>query len=674
MQIREPRPQASSSPRAHLGSRPTGHRLAAGGPSEVCLDELAVRAIRVTAADMVEAAASGHPGLPLGMAPAAWVLWSRYLRFDPWRPEWAGRDRFILSAGHGSALLYSLLHLFRMGVGPDDLARFRQCGSPTPGHPERGHTPGVETTTGPLGQGMATAVGLALAERMAATGSGQTDERGRFTFVLASDGDLMEGVASEASSLAGHLGLGRLVVLWDDNRISIDGPTTLAFTEDVPARYRAYGWSVAEVDDGEDLGSIDEALAFATSDLDRPTLVRVRTTIGRGAPTKAGTAAAHGAPLGASELAGLRAALGWDLEPFHLPSQLTDHMTRLCDRKRNEAFSSPTPCEPVPADPGTVAAALSKVSFDPGHPVATRQASGAALKELALMVPSLVGGSADLAESTCTRLPGPPVSNGSFTGRHIHFGVREHAMAAIANGLALGGFRPVVSTFLVFSDYARPALRLAALMGLGAVHIYTHDSIWVGEDGPTHQPVEQLAALRAIPGLAVLRPADAHETLDCWRLAMARQAAPTVLVLSRQALPHLPPPELGWLCERGARTVVAQAEPDVVIVSSGSEVCLAVETAEILAAERVLASVVSVAWRERFLALTPEERATMVPPGVPVLVVEAGSRLGWESLTGGDGDIVCVDRFGMSGKGAEVAAQMGFTAHAVASRALALLP
>jgi transketolase len=674
MQIREPRPQGSSSPRAPLGSRPADRRLAAAGPSEIGLDELAVRAIRVTAADMVEAAASGHPGLPLGAAPAAWVLWSRHLRFDPWQPDWPGRDRFILSAGHGSALLYSLLHLFGMGVGPGDLARFRQYGSATPGHPERGHTPGVETTTGPLGQGLAAAVGIALAERMAATGSGETDGRGCFTFVLASDGDLMEGVASEASSLAGHLGLGRLVVLWDDNRISIDGPTTLAFTEDVPARYRAYGWAVAEVDDGEDLGAIDKALAIATSELDRPTLVRVRTTIGSGAPTKAGTAAVHGAPLGASELAGLRASLGWDLEPFRLPAQLTDYMARLCDRKRHDAASAPTPCEPPPPDPGAVAAALSKVSFDPSTPVATRQASGTALEELALMVPSLVGGSADLADSTCTRLPGPPVSNGSFTGRHIHFGVREHAMASIANGLALSGFRPVVSTFLVFSDYARPALRLAALMGLGAVHIYTHDSIWVGEDGPTHQPVEQLAALRAIPGVAVLRPADAHETLDCWRLAMARQDAPTVLVLSRQALPHLPPPEPGWLCERGARTVRAQAEPDLVIVSSGSEVSLAVEAAEILAAERVLASVVSVAWRERFLALTTEERATLVPPGAPVLVVEAASRLGWESLTGEDGDIACVDRFGMSGKGAEVAARLGFTAHAVASRALALLP
>jgi transketolase len=665
-------------------------------PAADDIDGRCITTLRMLAVDMVEAAKSGHPGLPLGAAPMAWTIWSRFLRHDPADPGWADRDRFVLSAGHGSALLYALLHLFGYDLTTEDLRAFRQLGSRTPGHPEHGHTPGVEVTTGPLGQGLAHAVGMALAERMAAARCNITehDSDGRApsepvvdhrTFVLCGDGDLMEGISGEASSLAGHLGLDRLVVVWDDNRISIDGATDLAFGEDVCGRYRAYGWCVQEVDDGNDVDAIAAAVDAVLRDPGRPGFVRVRTTIGFGAPTRAGTAAVHGAPLGPEETAALRANLGWDEEPFMVPADVRARLASLIETARAEraawdrrlaAWEEEDPRRArawerqvrrtLPADAFTGVA-----PFEPGTAMATRGAAGTVLDALSAVLPELVGGSADLAESTCTQFPGGSVRRGDFAGRHIHFGVREHAMAALLNGMALhGGFRPVGSTFLVFADYARPALRLAALMGQPVVHVYTHDSIGLGEDGPTHQPIEHLASLRVIPGVAVLRPADANEVVEAWRVALGRSRGPTVLALSRQALPILEPGPAGWMARTGARRVrTPTAAPAVTLVATGSEVALALRAADLLETEGVAAAVVSMPWRERFLALDPEERAGIVPTNAVVVVVEAGSAQGWEALTGPAG-IVALDRFGASGKAADVQAALGMTPEAVARRAL----
>jgi transketolase len=661
-------------------------------PAPGDVDARCVTALRMLALDMVESAANGHPGLPLGAAPMAWAVWSRFLRHDPTRPGWPDRDRFVLSAGHGSALLYALLHLFGYDVSVDDLRCFRQLGSRTPGHPEHGLTPGVEVTTGPLGQGIAHAVGLALAERMAAarfgTGDGEpiVDHR---TFVLCSDGDLMEGVSGEASSLAGHLALGRLVVLWDDNRISIDGSTALAFAEDVCARYRAYGWGVHEVDDGNDVDAVASAVAAALADPARPSFIRVRTTIGYGAPTKAGTAGVHGAPLGPEEAAGLRRRFGWPDAPFSVPDDVRDRLRPLVDqgvarRRRWEhrlgEWADRHP-EPAAEWKRRVAGRVDPTGLDgcepfaPGTSLATRTASGRVLATLRETVPELVGGSADLTESTCARLAGEAVGAGRYHPRQIHFGVREHAMAAICNGIALhGAFRPFGTTFLVFSDYARPALRLAALMRLPVVHVYTHDSIGVGEDGPTHQPVEHLAALRAIPGVAVIRPADANETVDAWRTALGRAEGPTVLALSRQPLPVLPPGDPGWIARTGARVVHRpDGPPDVAIVATGSEVSSALAVAQRLGRRGTAASVVSMPWRERFAGLDPATRATILPPGVPVVVVEAGVRQGWDAIAGTGGAVVCLERFGVSGRGPAVQAALGFGPDEVADVVLAVL-
>ncbi|CAN5496464.1 transketolase [soil metagenome] len=655
------------------------------------LDGRCIDTLRMLAVDMVEAAGCGHPGLPLGAAPMAWTVWSRFLRHDPAQPDWADRDRFVLSAGHGSALLYGLLHLFGYGLSVDDLRSFRQLGSRTPGHPEHGHTPGVEVTTGPLGQGLANAVGMALAERMSAArfntasdnpGAEIVDHR---TFVLCSDGDLMEGVSGEASSLAGHLGLERLVVLWDDNRISIDGDTGLAFGEDVCGRYRAYGWTVHEVDDGNDIEAIAEAVHDSLAEPGRPGFIRVRTTIGYGAPTKAGSPAVHGAPLGPDETAALRRRLGWPEAPFVVPADVRARMSSLAKAgtaeradwdERFATWARQHPDLAVEWDRRVTQAVAAPVldavaGFEPGgKALATRSASGTVLGALSEAAPELVGGSADLAESTCTLLGGGPVRSGDYSGRHVHFGVREHAMAAILNGLALhGGFRPVGSTFLIFSDYARPALRLAALMGQPVVHVYTHYSIGLGEDGPTHQPVEHLASLRAIPGVAVLRPADANEVREAWGMALDRTAAPTAMALSRQALPVLPAGPAGWMAKTGARVVWANdAQPVVAIVATGSEVAVGMDAAELLAARGTPTIVVSMPWRERYFALDQADRDAILPPDLPVVVVEAGVAQGWEALAA-TGALVCLDRFGASGKGAEVQASLGFTAARVADLA-----
>jgi transketolase len=656
------------------------------------LDLLTINTIRFLAVDMVERGKSGHPGAPLGMAPMAWVLWSRFLRFDPASPDWPGRDRFVLSAGHASALLYSLLHLAGYDLPMDELRRFRQLGSKTPGHPEHGLTPGVETTTGPLGQGLGNAVGMAVAQRALAARFGDLFDYRVWT--IASDGDLMEGVSSEASSLAGHLRLGCLNVLYDDNHISIDGPTTLAFTEDVSARYAAYGWHVQAVEDGNDLPALEAAMAAAAAETTRPSLVRVRTVIGYGSPKKAGTAKAHGEPLGTDEARATKRALGWPEESDFMildeareafaAARLRGEEAHAEWRRRHEAWAAGHPelarelLRRLRRElPDGWDAGLAGISF--GTSIATRAASGKVINALAAALPELLGGSADLAESNQTFIEG----GGDFEaatpeGRNMRYGVREHAMASAMNGIALSGLRPFGGTFLIFSDYARPAIRLAALMGQPVVYVFTHDSIFLGEDGPTHEPIEQLAALRAIPNLVVLRPADAHETAHAWRVAIARTQGPTALALTRQKLPVLA--EAAARAEDGVPRggyVLADAEggePDLLLLATGSEVHLLLAAQKLLAADGIHARVVSLPSFELFAAQPAEYRDAVLPPTVVRrLAVEAARPFGWERWVGPAGDVLGLDRFGESGKYEDLAAHFGFTAEGVAARARALV-
>lgn len=659
------------------------------------VDELCVNAIRALAIEAVEHARSGHPGAPMGLAPTAFVLWTRFLRHDPADPTWPDRDRFVLSAGHASMLLYALLHLSGYDLSLEELRRFRQLGSRTPGHPEYGLTPGVETTTGPLGQGLANAVGMAIAERLLAErfnrpGLEVVNHR---VWAICSDGDLMEGISHEAASLAGHLGLGRLTVVHDDNGISIDGPTDLAWSEDVAARFRAYGWHVERVVDGTDLTEIEEALARARAEEERPSLVMVRTRIAEGAPTKQGTAAAHGAPLGPEEVAAWREAVGWTAEPFQVPAAVratfleaaaAGARERALWRRRFEAWGEAFPelaeewrrrmrrelpeglWEALPRD------------FD-GR-ISTRKASGTVLAALAPALPELVGGSADLTESNATALPGVPASGRDRVGRYLHYGVREHGMAAVMNGLALhGGLRPYGGTFLVFSDYLRPALRLSALMRQPVIYVFTHDSIGLGEDGPTHQPVEHLASLRAIPGLVVIRPADGWEVAEAWRAALERRDGPTALVLSRQDLPVLErPPNASAAGLRFGGYVLRElgrgAEPDVVLLATGSEVHVALGATEQLAAAGLRARVLSMPSWELFEAQPREYREDVLGPRSALRVaVEAGASLGWERWVGPEGVLVTMDRFGASAPGPVLMERFGFTPEAVAERALAAL-
>ncbi|MEE6176910.1 transketolase [Mycobacterium sp. 050134] len=652
------------------------------------LDRLAINTLRFLAADGVEAANSGHPGLPLGTSAIAWTLWSRHLRHDPADPRWPDRDRFVLSAGHGSMLLYGLLHLFGYDLPLGQLRRFRQLGSLTPGHPEYGHTPGVETTTGPLGQGIANAVGMALAEQMLAARC-NTDEHtvvDHRTWVLAGDGDLMEGISHEAASLAGRLRLGKLVVIFDDNDITIDGPASQSCADDVEGRFAAYGWRVLSVDDGNDVPALDAAFTEAVRGDGRPTFIRVRTTIGFGAPGVEGTARAHGSPLGAEVLAAMRARLDWPDEQFHVPLAVRataavaaargvaahtrwarTHAAWQIDHPR---LSADFPLDTIPeADDLSVLTPLAD-GRPPGGKSATRKASGSALTALAAVYPGLVGGSADLAASTNTRIPGADVGPGDFGGRNIHFGIREHAMAAVMNGIALhGGLRPFGATFLVFADYLRPALRLSALMKLPVVYVFTHDSVHVGEDGPTHQPIEQLESLRLIPGLTVLRPADAAETALAWQLAALNTDGPTVLVLSRQDLPILGGAGLDDTRHYGMRVVrpVAGAA-QVVLAASGSEVALALEAAEMLERQGISSIVISVMWRERIAAALDADDTEL--PDLPVVWIEAGVTTGWRALARPWDAVIGVERFGESGPGPEVAAHLGLTAAAVAAAAL----
>jgi transketolase len=649
------------------------------------LDELSINTLRFLSADMVQQANSGHPGMPMGAAAMAYALWTRFLHFDPSDPTWADRDRFVLSGGHGCALLYSLLHVTGYDLSMDELKRFRQWGSQTPGHPEFGHTPGVEATTGPLGQGIANAVGMAIAEESLAArfnrpGFAVVDH---YTYAMCGDGDLMEGVSAEAASLAGHLALGKLVLLYDDNHISIEGSTDLAFTEDPCARFAAYGWHVQSVSDGNDVEAIVAAIEAARAETGKPSFIAVRTHIGYGSPHKQDTASAHGEPLGVEEMRLTKEALGWPVEPaFHVPAEALAHFREALPRgaalhhawhERFEAYRTEFP-EAAAEFERRMKGELPEgwdadlPAFD--APVATREAGGTVMNAIAASVPELMGGSADLAPSTKTLLAG----DGDFSatdrsGRNMRFGVREHAMGAIVNGMAYhGGFIPYGSTFLIFSDYMRPPIRLAALSGVHVIHVFTHDSVGVGEDGPTHQPIEQLAVLRAIPGAVVLRPADANETVAAWRVAIAERTRPVMLALSRQKLPLLDParyPQLAKGVTLGGYVLEdAPGTPDAIVVATGSEVHIALAARETLAAAGIVVRVVSMPSTDLFGMQSQAYRDSVITPGVPVVSVEAGITLGWKTYLGA-GSALGIDRFGASAPGDTVLAELGMTAEAV---------
>jgi transketolase len=647
--------------------------------------------------DAVEAAQSGHPGTPMALAPAAYVLWSRFLRHNPSNPEWFDRDRFVLSCGHASMLLYSLLHLSGYDLPLEEIRQFRQWGSRTPGHPERGHTPGVETTTGPLGQGFANAVGMAIAERFLAEhfnrqGHRVVDHR---VWAFASDGDLMEGVASEAASLAGHLRLGKLTVVYDDNHITIDGDTALTFSEDVQRRFEAYGWHVVRVGDGNDLPGIAAALDAARSESGRPTLVILRTYIADPAPTKRNSPDAHGAPLGADEVRRTKEIMGWPTDPaFFVPEDALAHWRTAVDRGRALESEWRERWNAYAADHADLAAEFQRwmsgelpegwdsvlpALTSGGGPLATRQASGLALQAIAGAVPNLVGGSADLGGSTGTTLKQGGTFGPMSSGRQFHWGVREHGMAAILNGIAAhGGLRAFGSTFLVFSDYMKPAIRLAAIMRLPVVFIGTHDSIGVGEDGPTHQPVEHLAMLRAIPNVVVLRPADAGETVEAWRVAMARRDGPVVLVLSRQKLPVLERPPLGPAggVSRGAYTLLDApgGVPQAILIASGSEVHVALAAARLLQGDRVRVRVVSMPSWELFAAQPEAYRTEVLPPSVRSrLAIEAASPFGWRRWTTDEGAVLAMEGFGASAPGERLFQEFKFTPERAAEMVRSML-
>jgi transketolase len=659
------------------------------------LDQLCINTARFLSVDAVEKAKSGHPGLPLGAAPMAYVLWDRYLRHNPADPHWPNRDRFVLSAGHGSALLYALLHLTGYALPIEQLQQFRQWGSQTPGHPEVGRTPGVEATTGPLGQGFAMAVGLAMAERhLAATinrdGLPLVDH---YTYVLASDGDMMEGISSEAASLAGHLALRKLIVLYDDNHISLEGPTAWSFTEDVGRRFESYGWNTLRVEDGNDLAEIDATIRTARTSATRPTLIAVRTHLGYDSPVQ-DTREAHGEPLGPANVRATKEKLGWPLEPsFLVPPEALDHYRDALVRGKvwqqewealRAKFRSDFPEEARRWEarlagglPEDWDAALPKF-VGGAAPIATRDASQSVLQALAPALPALIGGSADLAPSTKTLLPGTgDLSPADGTGRNIHFGVREHAMVAALNGLALhGGLLPYGATFLNFSDYARGAIRLAALQQTHTILIFTHDSIALGEDGPTHQPIEQLASLRAIPGLTVLRPADANETVAAWRLAVERPG-PTALIFTRQKLPVMDPVRypIAAGVPRGGY-VLSESEPPgphVILLATGSEVPMMLDAQARLRSEGILGRVVSMPCWNLFDEQPPDYRDAVLPPGAPKVSMEAGVTLGWDRYVGANGRTIGVERFGASAPGAVVQAELGISADHVLETVRSLL-
>lgn len=660
------------------------------------LDQLCVNTIRTLAIDGVQKANSGHPGMPMGMADAAYVLWTQFLRHNPKNPDWANRDRFILSAGHGSMLLYSLLHLTGYDLPLDQLKQFRQWNSLTPGHPEYGLTPGVEMTTGPLGQGLATGVGMAIAEAfLAATfnkeGYSIIDH---YIYAIVSDGDLMEGVSHEAASMAGHMKLGKIIYLYDDNHISIDGKTEIAFTEDRMKRFDAYGWHTQQVD-GHDRAAIASAIKAAQAVTDKPSIIACRTHIGFGSPNKQDTSEVHGSPLGADEVKLTKQAYGWDPEQqFYVPSEALDVFRQAVPTGAERQAAWQKQCDAYaqayPAEAKQLQQALSGELpdgwqealpvFEAGTAVSTRVASGKVLNAIAPVIPNLLGGSADLAPSNNTYLKGYPVfANDTYAGRNFHFGVREHGMSAALNGMAFhGGVIPYGATFFVFSDYSRPAVRLAALSHLPTIFVFTHDSIGLGEDGPTHQPVEHFAALRAIPNLTVIRPADANETAQAWRVALEKRDGPVAILLTRQNLPTVDRSVAGSAADlsKGAYILLDtdKVYPDVILIATGSEVQLAVQAQAKLAEQGIGARVVSMPSWELFMAQPEAYRNKVLPPAITARVaIEAGISMGWERWVGPRGSIISLDRFGASAPAKTLFEQFGFTVDNVVLRALAAI-
>jgi transketolase len=669
------------------------------------IDDLCINTIRALAMDAVEKAKSGHPGMPMGAAPMAYVLWTQFLRHNPKNPHWHNRDRFVLSAGHGSMLLYSLLHLTGYDLSLEEIKRFRQFGSKTPGHPEAHMVPGIETTTGPLGQGFANGVGLAIGEKfLGARYNRQSFEIVNYhIYAIVSDGDLMEGISSEAASLAGHLKLGNLIYLYDDNHISIDGSTDLAFTEDSAKRFEAYGWHVQKIEDGNDLTAIANAIRNAKEVTDRPSFIKVRTHIAYGSPNKQDTAEAHGAPLGEDEVKLTKKTLGWDPEKqFYIPEEGLKHFRKSIERgEQAEAEWRQLFGEYRKAYPGLAREweefrserlpenwkkALPTFSPEDGG-MATRQASGKVLSAIAPHLPTLIGGSADLTPSNNTYVKGyNEFSAGNSAGRYLHFGVREHAMGGILNGLAhTRGIIPYSGTFLIFSDYMRPTIRLAAMMGIRPIYVFTHDSIGLGEDGPTHQPIEHLMSLRAIPNLTVIRPADANETVQAWKFAIEHKGGPVAIILTRQKLPVIDQ-KVYTSAEnllKGAyvlapkimgKSAAGTKKPDIIIIATGSEVQLALKAREQLGKEKIEAQVVSMPSWELFEQQPKEYRGSVFPPSLKKrLAIEAGSPLGWYKYVGDEGDILGVDKFGASAPGEVVMREYGFTVDNVVRRSKAIL-
>ena len=677
------------------------------------LDQLCINTIRTLAMDAVQKANSGHPGAPMGLAPAAYVLWTRFLKHSPKNPFWPDRDRFVLSAGHGSMLLYSMLHLTGYDVPLDEIRKFRQWGSRTPGHPERDLASGVETTTGPLGQGFGNGVGMAIAEAHLAARYNRPGFEivNHFTYAIVSDGDLMEGVASEAASLAGHLKLGKLIYLYDNNRISLAGAADLCFTEDCAKRFEAYGWHTQSIEDGNDIEAIESAIRAAQAERSRPSLILLRTHIGYGSPGKQDTFEAHGSPLGEAEVKLTKEKLGWPLEPsFYIPDDALAHFRAAVTngekaesnwKDRFNAYAAKFPEQAREFEqimsgalPAGWQASIPSFPAD-AKGMATRAASGKIINAIADHLPTLMGGSADLNPSTFTVLPkmgdfespgrtftdrqGSAGGEWDYVGRNLHFGVREHGMGAALNGMAAhGGILPFGSTFLIFSDYMRPSIRLAALMELGVIYIFTHDSIGVGEDGPTHQPVEQLAALRVIPRLIVIRPADANETAVAWQVAVENRACPVALVLTRQNVPTLDRSRFSAAegLRKGAYVLVDApgGKPDIILIGTGSEVSLIVGAKEKLAEKKIQARVVSMPSWELFDRQPQAYREAVLPPSVRTrLAVEAALPQGWHRYVGDGGDVIGVERFGASAPGNLVMEKFGFTLDNVVARAAALL-
>ena len=665
-------------------------------PTNTELDQLCINTIRTLAMDGVQKANSGHPGAPMALAPVAYLLWDKFLTHNPRNPQWPDRDRFVLSGGHGSMLLYSLLHLTGYDLKLEELQQFRQWGSRTPGHPEYGLTPGVETTTGPLGQGLSNSVGMAIAERWLATYFNRPEHEivDYRTYAICGDGDMMEGVASEAASLAGHLGLHKLIWIYDNNKITIEGKTSLAFSEDVALRFKAYGWYVQHVTDANDLKALSRAVKKARKQTDRPSLIVVDSHIGYGAPNKQDTHGAHGEPLGEDEIRKTKERYGWPPDAkFLVPEEVAAHMQKALRRGKKwekqwaaqfDAYAQAHP--DLAAQWRTMLAGELPAGWDKDIPVfpadpkglATRESNGKVLNAVAKNVPWLIGGAADLAPSTKTLISGAgDFAKGNYGGRNMHYGVREHGMTAINNGLALCKLRPYGSGFLIFSDYARGALRLSAMMELPVLHIFTHDSIGVGEDGPTHQPIEQTVSLRAIPNLILIRPADANEVSEAWRAALAEKKHPVALILTRQALPTLDRTKYGAATgvQKGAYALAdCVGTPDIILIATGSEVQLCVEAYEKLKAEGVKARVVSMPSMELFQRQPQEYRDQVLPPAVRKRVaVEAGSSLGWRRYVGLDGAVISRCKFGASAPFKELLKQFGFTAENVYNTAKSLL-